>query len=224
MSYHKCRDTVQRSPPPPHALFLSSQNTKCRLMAHLCHLAKQIRFCSHAIHILWIYDVMKMLWSALSTEVNASFLWCCAQKWNSVICHPVFWFFIPIFDSLLCIACLSVYLYIIFFVVILSSACFLFLLIFHPCSFWILLSSSVVVTDPNSDCETLILKLGSGGFASCIVSMCFYFAASPPRSLSMTPGDDWVRCFHPWCRSDVTPRSPPPLSPSLPPRHFLTSP
>lgn len=58
----------------------------------------------------------------------------------------------------------------------------------------------------NSDWETLILKLGSGGLPPALPP-CVYFAASPPRSLSMTPGDDWVCCFHPWCRSDVTPSS-----------------
>lgn len=54
--------------------------------------------------------------------------------------------------------------------------------------FLIVPSSAVVITDPNSGCET-ILKQGSGGLPPAL-SPCVYFAASPPRSLSMTPGDD----------------------------------
>ena len=84
--------------------------------------------------------------------------------------------------------CLSAYLYIIFSIVILPSfshssffVCFPWFVIFPL--------TLVVITDPNSGCETLILKLGSGGLPPAL-SPCVYFAASPPRFLSMTPGDD----------------------------------
>lgn len=60
---------------------------------------------------------------------------------------------------------------------------------FSPLQFFIVSSSSVAITDPNSGCETVILKQGSGGLPPAL-SPCVYFAASPPRSLSMTPGDD----------------------------------
>lgn len=64
---------------------------------------------------------------------------------------------------------------------------FIFLVFFV--TFVIFLSPSIVVTDPDSACEPLILKLGFGGLPPAL-SPCVYFAASPPRSLSMTPGDD----------------------------------
>lgn len=60
---------------------------------------------------------------------------------------------------------------------------------FSPLQFLPVSSSSLVITDPNSGCETLILKQGCGGLPPTL-SPCVYFAASPPRSLSMTPGDD----------------------------------
>lgn len=101
--------------------------------------------------------------------------------------------------------CLFIYYF------VLSVSCVFRSLDFPPLYFWIFFSPAVVITDPNSDCETLILKLGSGGLPPALPP-CVYFAASPPRSLSMTPGDDG---FHPWCRSDVT-HSSTSVSPSHP--------
>lgn len=103
------------------------------------------------------------------------------------------------FNSLLCHKCLCYY--IVLFIIILSSVC-LYVFCFPLFSTTVALTLSLVITDPTSEWETLILKLGSGGLPPAL-SPCVYFAASPPRSLSMTPGDDWVCCFHPWCRSDV---------------------
>lgn len=72
--------------------------------------------------------------------------------------------------------CVFFCLYIFLFVVILS----LLSLGFPPLWFLIFLSSSAVITDPNSDCETLILKLGSGGLPPALPPLCLFCSLSSP--------------------------------------------
>lgn len=136
------------------------------------------------------------------------------QKWNTGVCHAMCWFFlVPIFTHYYALCVLS--MYVLFCWLSFSLHCvfyFLFPLICHP-----ILSASSSYYRSQQWLWNFDTKTRLGGGLPPALSPCVYFTASPPRSLSMTPGDDWVRCSHPWCLSVMSLAPPPLFSLSSPP-------
>lgn len=102
----------------------------------------------------------------------------CVQLRNEIT-GSVMQFFIPILVSLLGLVCLSIYTFGHF--VLCVSYVFCFPSIFStPVFFKIFLLSTVVITDPDSACQTCDTKTRFWGFASCIASMCLFCSFSSP--------------------------------------------